>query len=103
MSEISTILRARTVRPLADRSSTRVALSTLKPGARGVIVALDHDDDAQSQALSRRLVDLGFAPGTDIEVVRKAPAGDPFVYRVRGYEICLRSRQASTILVEVAG
>ena len=45
----------------------------------------------------------GTAPGTDIEVVRKAPAGDPFVYRVRGYEICLRSRQASTILVEVAG
>jgi ferrous iron transport protein A len=103
VSEISTILRARTVRPLADRSSTRVALSTLKPGARGVIVALDHDGDVQSQALSRRLVDLGFAPGTDIEVVRKAPAGDPFVYRVRGYEICLRSRQASTILVEVAG
>ena len=38
-----------------------------------------------------------------IEVVRKAPAGDPFVYRVRGYEICLRSRQAGAILVEVDG
>lgn len=101
MSRISTLLRARTVRPLAGRSADPVVLSELRPGSRGVIVALDHTGDAHAQALGRRLVDLGFAPGTEVEVVRKAPAGDPFVYRIRGYEICLRARQASTIVVEV--
>lgn len=51
-------------------------------------------------AVQRRIEELGFAPGAEIEVVRRAPLGDPTVYRVSDYEICLRRGQAKAILVD---
>lgn len=50
----------------------------------------------------RRIEELGFAPGATIEVVRRAPLGDPTVYRVSDYEICLRRSEAKSILVDTA-
>lgn len=52
-------------------------------------------------SLARRLADLGFLPGAQIEVVRKAPLGDPVVYRVCDYELCLRKDQAAAVRVSV--
>jgi len=51
-------------------------------------------------AMRRRIEELGFVPGAAIEVVRRAPLGDPTVYRVSDYEICLRRGQAKSILVD---
>ncbi len=48
---------------------------------------------------SRRLYDLGFAPGAVVRVVRRAPALDPWIYRVAGTEIALRRSVAAGILV----
>lgn len=47
----------------------------------------------------RRLLDLGFVPGTRIEVVRRSPLGDPTAYRVRGATIALRGKDACQIRV----
>ena len=55
--------------------------------------------DRGTAPYSGRLGDLGFVAGATIELLRRAPLGDPAVYRVRGYDICLRLAQARGIRV----
>lgn len=50
--------------------------------------------------LGRRLLELGLVEGTEVQVVRRAPLGDPLQVRVGDYELSIRSSEAS--LVEVA-
>jgi Fe2+ transport system protein FeoA/Mn-dependent DtxR family transcriptional regulator len=51
----------------------------------------------------RRLLDMGFVPGAEVTVIRKAPLGDPVEYRVKGTAVALRREDADTILVEESG
>jgi Fe2+ transport system protein FeoA len=44
---------------------------------------------------------LGFLPGTHVEVLRRAPAGDPTVYRIDGVEVGLRSETARHIFLKL--
>lgn len=78
-------------------TAVRMPLAALPIGATGRVVAVEGADP-----VSRRLADLGFLPGTPILVLRRAPAGDPTIYRLRSYQLCLRKREANRILVEVA-
>lgn len=48
----------------------------------------------------RRMLDMGFVPGAEISVIRKAPLGDPIEYRVKGTAVALRQKDADTVLVE---
>ena len=50
-------------------------------------------------AQRRRLMDMGFLPGTKINVNLKSPSGDPTAYKVRGALIALRKEQATHITV----
>jgi GTP-binding protein len=47
--------------------------------------------------MRRRLFDLGFVPGAQVEAVLESPAGDPRVYRVRGTNFAIRSTDAAQI------
>lgn len=47
----------------------------------------------------RRLLDMGFLPGTMIEVVLSSPLGDPKAYKLRGAVIALRFEDARQIVV----
>ncbi len=49
--------------------------------------------------LRRRILDLGILPGTQVQCVRKSPAGDPIAFRVRETIIALRSDDASLIKI----
>lgn len=49
--------------------------------------------------VSRRLLDLGFLPGTTVRALRRAPLGDPTVYEVRGAQLCLRRSEAGRVRV----
>jgi Fe2+ transport system protein FeoA/Mn-dependent DtxR family transcriptional regulator len=51
----------------------------------------------------RRLLDMGFVPGAEVTVIRKAPLGDPVEYRVKGTAVALRREDADTVLVEESG
>jgi Fe2+ transport system protein FeoA len=51
---------------------------------------------------SDHLAHLGFLPGANVEVLRRAPAGDPTVYRIDGVEVALRRETARYITVEIA-
>lgn len=46
-----------------------------------------------------RILEMGLLVGTDIELVRFAPLGDPVEIRVRGYNLSLRKQDAELILV----
>lgn len=53
-----------------------------------------------SGPMRRRLQDIGFIPGTSVEILYKSPAGDPVAYLVRGAVIALRNEDSSTIFIE---
>ncbi len=71
-----------------------VPLSRLGPGQRAEIKAVDG-----SSPIGRRLLDLGFRPGTQLRVIRRAPLGDPTTYELRGSRFCLRRSEAERISV----
>ncbi len=70
------------------------ALSDLTVGESGVLVALDLPENVQNH-----LMHMGFVPDAEVTALRRAPAGDPTVYRVDGLEIALRHETASAIRV----
>ncbi len=51
-------------------------------------------------AIRQRLLDLGFIPESQIDVVRKAPLGDPIQCKVANYNVTLRKAEAALIAVE---
>ncbi len=51
-------------------------------------------------AVKRRIMDMGITKGTQIEVRKVAPLGDPIEVTVRGYELSVRKADADKIIVE---
>jgi len=74
---------------------TQYALSELKPKEKGTIVKVGGDGPVR-----RRILDMGVVPGTEVEVVRVAPLGDPVELLIRGYHLSLRKEEARDIFVE---
>ncbi len=54
----------------------------------------------ENGAVKRRIMDMGLTKGTQVQVVKVAPLGDPIELTVRGYELTLRKADAQ--LIEVA-
>ena len=48
----------------------------------------------------RRMLDMGFIPGTRLTAAVKAPFGEPTAYLVRGTLIALRKNDAEKIIIE---
>ena len=46
-----------------------------------------------------RLMEMGLLVGTQVELVRFAPLGDPVEIKVRGYNLSIRKHEAEQILV----
>ena len=72
------------------------ALSDAKVGSHGVVDNVDLPQD-----VSHYIAHLGFLPGAEVEVLRRAPAGDPRVYRIDGIEVGLRNETARHIFMTV--
>ncbi len=70
-------------------------LAELAPGDRGRVTKVAGDADA-----ARRLMDMGLIRGTPVEVVRRAPLGDPIEVKLRGFMLTLRRSEAEHITVE---
>ena len=69
-------------------------LSDLKTGEKGVIVkVMGHG------GFRKRIVEMGFIHGKEIEVLLNAPLQDPVKYKIMGYEISLRHDEAKMIEV----
>ena len=50
----------------------------------------------------RRLLELGFLPGTPLRVVRRAEIGGVVELELRGCRVALRTAEAQSILVEAS-
>ncbi|MGB5192126.1 MAG: FeoA family protein [Polyangiales bacterium] len=70
------------------------SLADLRPGQPAEIVSIDCD-----RRMSRRLMEMGLLPGTEIRVVRVAPLGDPLELRLRDYSLSVRRSEAARIAV----
>ena len=70
------------------------SLDQLAPGQTGVIVRLDGDE-----VIMRRMMELGLVPGTEVEVVRRAPLGDPVEICVRQVHLSIRRAEAAHVHV----
>ena len=75
-------------------SDTLQPLSALAVGAPAVVAEIKLP--ASSKA---RLMEMGLLVGTQVEIVRFAPLGDPIEFKVRGYNLSLRKHEAELILV----
>ena len=69
-------------------------LADLRPGETAEIVSIDC-----SRRMSRRLMEMGLLPGTEVRVVRIAPLGDPMELRLRDYSLSVRRSEAARIAV----
>ena len=49
--------------------------------------------------LTSRLLSMGITVGVEIELIRKAPFGDPIDVRVRGFELTLRKKESDIIKI----
>jgi ferrous iron transport protein B len=67
-------------------------LSELKTGEKGVIVkVLGHG------GFRKRIIEMGFIKGKEVEVLQNAPLQDPVIYKLMGYEVSLRHQEADMI------
>lgn len=72
-------------------------LSDFSIGEQGVVSSISGE-----KALRHRLLDMGVIPGTTIQLVKRAPLGDPLQVHLRGYELTLRAKEAELIEMEGA-
>ncbi len=81
-----------------------LALGEAHVGFRGRIAALDmsraHDAGLPRAELERRLLELGFVEGAEVELLHQGLfGGDPIAVRVANATIALRRREAMAIVV----
>ena len=86
---------------LSGNSSQPEAFSpTLVDLRRGDAAILDRIDLPGDDA--RRLMELGFLPGSTVTAGFSAPGGDPRVFQVDGSEIALRRETARRMMIRQA-
>ncbi len=64
----------------------------LKNGEKGIIVSVDENHPS-----ARRILEVGFTPGQEIELITKSIFSDPIAYAVRGTLIAIRKNEAECI------
>lgn len=70
------------------------SIADMRPGERARVERF-----SDAGPLAQRIMSLGLLEGSEVEVVRRAPAGDPIEIRVMGYALSLRRDEASAIHV----
>jgi len=70
-----------------------MTLQDLRPGEIGKILGFE------TSAITDRLMEMGMLPGSEVQVVRLAPLGDPIDLKVRGYHLSIRKSEAALIRI----
>ncbi|MGB2079727.1 MAG: FeoA family protein [Vibrio sp.] len=74
-----------------------MTLNDLKIGQVAKIVTLSQ----LTPDIRKKLMVMGMLPNTQVQLVRKAPFGDPLQIEVRGVALALRGQVAAQIEVEI--
>jgi Fe2+ transport system protein FeoA len=77
---------------MAAQKSDNKTLADLASGENGKVTTVLGTD-----AITRRLMEMGIVPGEVIRVVKSAPFGDPMEIKVRGYHLAVRRNEARMI------
>jgi len=64
----------------------------LKKGEKGTIMLID-----ETHPSARRILEVGFTPGQEIELITKSLFSDPIAFAVRGTLIAIRKNEAECI------
>lgn len=72
-----------------------ITLDDLKVGDTARVVRL-----MAHGPFKKRLLEMGFVAGADVEVVKYAPLKDPVEYLIKGYHVSLRHEEAAMIIVD---
>ena len=72
-----------------------IRLDELKPGEKGTIRQIKGTAGEEVH-----LMELGLLPGTTVELIKRAPMGDPIEIRVRRYHLSIRCAEAHSVMVE---
>ncbi len=81
---------------IPEPTNKTMTLKTIQPGSRVIVKRLTGEGK-----IKRRLMDMGIIPGTEMEVQKVAPLGDPVEIKFKGYNLSLRQEEADTIEVEL--
>ena len=79
---------------LQQRTKNYMKLSELKTGEHGIIVKVSGHG-----GFRKRIIEMGFIKGKEVQVLLNAPLQDPVKYRIMGYEVSLRHSEADQIEV----
>jgi len=71
-------------------------LSEMDIGEKGLVENIE-----SCGPLRQRIMDMGIVRGAEIEMTRSAPLGDPVEFLLKGYNLSLRKKEASNVLLEV--
>jgi Fe2+ transport system protein FeoA len=82
---------------IAGETQGPCCLHELRAGCAGCVTSVGGDRD-----LRRRLLEMGFCNGAKVEMLRRAPLGDPIEFSLRGYCVSLRSEQARHVKLWVS-
>lgn len=78
----------------AEAGAEVVTLEDLMPGDKGKVVSLKGKG-----GIRKRLLDMGVIPGTEVQLKKVAPLGDPIDVVIKGYHLSLRKEEAREILI----
>ena len=70
------------------------SVADLKPGEYGIITGFTDN------IISLKLMEMGCLPGVKVKMNFSAPLGDPIAIDVAGYNLSMRTSEASFILIE---
>ena len=77
-----------------QETPSSLTLRDLREGDRADIKAILGEG-----AFKRRLLEMGFMPGTTVLIKKYAPLRDPIELVIKGYHVSLRRQEAQQILV----
>ena len=79
-------------------------LSSFGKGDRGVVRGIDaaaHQGGIEAAELERRLLEMGFVEGAQVQVLHEGLIGrDPMAVRLDDMRVALRRREAQAILMD---
>ena len=71
-------------------------LDVLNVGERAKVIGYRRD----KPKILRRILEMGLIRGTEVEVVRFSPMGDPMEITVKGYLLSLRLSEAALVEID---
>ena len=75
-----------------------MTIDQMKVGSSGIVKAIK-----ATSIIKKRLLAMGLTPGTEFQVVKVAPMGDPIELKIRGYRLTLRKTEASCLEADLIG